>query len=118
MLEYMEAGTLKDKLNRLERLKVDLDNRPILPCDEIIRYTYNILCGLEYLHSNRIIHMDLRSPNILLSFDGAAKISDFGISKELDILFTRSGFNTLDIGNIYWRAPELIDVKKELLELS
>lgn len=36
---------------------------------------------MHFLHSRRIIHMDLKSPNILLSSNGTAKIADVGLAR-------------------------------------
>ena len=37
--------------------------------------------GLCFLHARRIVHFDLKSPNILLARDGTAKIADVGMAK-------------------------------------
>lgn len=39
---------------------------------------------MNYLHHNQIIHRDLKTDNILVSNDNLIKISDFGVSKQID----------------------------------
>ncbi|KAF0538224.1 glycosyltransferase family 2 protein [Gigaspora margarita] len=50
---------------------------------ELIKIATEITLGLEYLHSNGIVHRDLHSKNILIN-DGKALITDFGISRQLN----------------------------------
>ena len=40
----------------------------------------NIARGMEYLHKNRIIHRDLKTPNIIVGSDWSVQITDFGSS--------------------------------------
>ena len=41
----------------------------------------DMLRGLHFLHAKRIVHMDLKSPNILLTRHGQAKLADVGLAK-------------------------------------
>ncbi|KAL4419356.1 hypothetical protein ABPG77_001583 [Micractinium sp. CCAP 211/92] len=61
--------------------------------------------GLTYLHSRRIIHFDLKSPNILLARDGTAKISDVGMAK---IMAREYSGVTGNVGTLAWAAPEML----------
>lgn len=58
--------------------------------------------GMEYLESKRLVHRDLAARNILVSEDGVAKVSDFGLTK-LDR-------KTLDNAKVpvKWTAPEAL----------
>ena len=46
-------------------------------------YTYQILCGLEYLHGKGVVHRDIKGENILIDGYGVAKLADFGCCKSL-----------------------------------
>ncbi|KZP29973.1 kinase-like protein [Athelia psychrophila] len=64
--------------------------------------------GLEYLHSQRVLHGDLKCGNILVSDAGRACLADFGFSTAKDsnsVLVTAS--STKGAGTLAWTAPEL-----------
>jgi mitogen-activated protein kinase 1/3 len=46
--------------------------------------TYNILCGLKYLHSAEVLHRDLKPANVLINDDCSVKICDFGLSRSVE----------------------------------
>ena len=57
------------------------DNSIVLTPANIKSYTLQTLLGLEYLHSNWILHRDLKPNNLLMNRDGILKIADFGLAK-------------------------------------
>ena len=73
--------------------------------DTIIRISCEIAIGMHYLHSQGIVHLDLKSTNILLDADLNVKISDFGLSKTIDSI---SRSITPLVGTIPWAAPEFL----------
>ncbi|DBA77294.1 TPA: hypothetical protein ACH3X2_000816 [Trebouxia sp. C0005] len=62
----------------------------------------DIAKGLAYLHSRKIIHLDLKSHNILLGRGGVAKIADVGLAK----IMRTSGTRASAAGTFDWAAPE------------
>jgi c-src tyrosine kinase len=66
-------------------------------------YFYSDTCsGMEYLESRKVVHRDLAARNVLISEEGVAKVSDFGLAREENF--------TLEGGKlpIKWTAPEAL----------
>jgi serine/threonine protein kinase len=78
--------------------------------DAIPHFTRQILLGLQYLHSNGVIHRDLKGANILVSVDGTIKLADFGLSKIIDSTCICEEMTPLR-GTPYWMAPEMLGCK-------
>ena len=74
-------------------------------------FTKQILEGLDYLHTNNVIHLDLKARNVLIDADNVLKLADFGLSMRLrDDICTSRQFNTCK-GTYTHMAPEMIDTK-------
>ena len=110
----MLLGSLKSKLEiQARQLTVtDQQTQPVLPEGLILKFTMEMACGLEYLHQQKIVHRDLRSPNVLISSTETAKLADFGLSKKLEAVVRTAGDYTPDVGNAYWRAPEVMNTEE------
>ncbi|KAF9454354.1 kinase-like protein, partial [Macrolepiota fuliginosa MF-IS2] len=85
-----------------------LKSNPDIPCNPLI---YDIILGLEYLHSENVIHGDLKGLNILVNNSGRACITDFGL---LTIWSDKTLGFTVTIGTHVnhidcWSAPELLE---------
>ncbi|KAI8375255.1 kinase-like domain-containing protein [Choanephora cucurbitarum] len=76
-LEYTANGEIEWR---------DENEKPIMTVQDARRIFRDIVCGLDYLHYQGIIHRDIKPANLLLSHDGIAKISDFGVSYYNDLL--------------------------------
>jgi len=70
IMEYVPGGSLASLLNEFGALD-------IAPTQ---RYIRDILRGLVFLHSNDVIHQDIKPHNVLLMIDGQCKLTDFGAS--------------------------------------
>jgi len=81
--------------------------------ERIVRiYLYQIVRGLAYIHSKKVIHRDLKCANILINGDAQIKISDFGASKQLDKTVEEDSeckepACTSMKGSPFWLAPEI-----------
>ena len=102
-LEYVPGGSVAAMLNSYGKLKEPL----------IRNFVRQILSGLSYLHSKDIIHRDIKGANVLVDNKGNIKISDFGISKRVEVsnlgnpakgISNRSSLQ----GSVFWMAPEVV----------
>ncbi|KAJ7145906.1 kinase-like domain-containing protein [Mycena epipterygia] len=72
---------------------------------DVNRLLLQIAQGLQYLHSQGIVHGDLRGRNILITTDWTVRLIDFGLSRSFDA----SRRTSKEGGSLRWMAPELID---------
>ncbi|KAJ6977471.1 serine/threonine/tyrosine-protein kinase HT1-like [Populus alba x Populus x berolinensis] len=97
--EYLAGGSLKKFLHQQEPYSV--------PLDLVLKLALDIAHGMQYLHSQGILHRDLKSENLLLGEDMSVKVADFGISCLESHCGNAKGFT----GTYRWMAPEMIKEK-------
>ena len=68
-------------------------------------YAFQLLCGLCYLHSNRIMHRDMKPGNLLINRSGFLKICDFGLARMFSLHPRRY---TKEVVTLWYRPPELL----------
>ncbi len=74
VFEYVQGETLKQRIDRLGRL----------PLDEAAAYGIEVGRGLAAAHARKLVHRDVKPQNVLIDPEGRAKVTDFGIARELE----------------------------------
>lgn len=94
VMRYVTGGSLEEMLR---------DGS--LPTDEVLRIGEAIAQALDYAHDNKIIHLDLKPPNILLDSSQAPYLADFGLATALD---PQGQARNPGSGTLLYMAPEQI----------
>ncbi|XP_071444289.1 serine/threonine-protein kinase stk11 isoform X1 [Hetaerina americana] len=97
VLEYC-VGVLQEMLESTPHKK--------LPIWQAHGYFCQLVDGLEYLHSQGVVHKDIKPGNLLLSLDGTLKISDLGVAEMLDMFAEEDTCHTGQ-GSPAFQAPEI-----------
>ena len=74
VFEYVEGETLKQRIARLGPLDTQ----------EALAYAIEIARGLTVAHARNMVHRDIKPQNVLIDAEGRAKLTDFGISRQLE----------------------------------
>jgi serine/threonine protein kinase len=97
VMEYLPKGSLYDVLS----------TEKALPWSTRSQIALDMSIGLAFLHTENILHQDLKSLNVLLDNHYRAKLADFGLSKiKLESSRTTS-MPAQSVGTLPWKAPEL-----------
>ncbi|KAM4807921.1 tyrosine-protein kinase JAK3 [Rhinophrynus dorsalis] len=97
IMEYLPNGSLREYLPK---------NRDGLVSHQLLLYAYQICKGMLYLGSQRYVHRDLASRNVLVESRNHVKIGDFGLTKILPQ--DKEYYVVRERGEspIFWHAPE------------
>jgi len=100
------------KIPRMEKtLLTDLKEKRAKKClyteKEIVQHFYSLVCGIEYLHSKRIYHGDIKPDNLLLDAQGNLKVTDVGVAKHFEE--EESGqIISKELGACQYLSPEIL----------
>lgn len=112
VMELIQGKTLKE---------IIIEEKGPLPWKWSINVAIQIASALEMAHRNNIVHRDIKPHNIIITEDGIAKVTDFGIAKAVSNS-TITAFGTT-IGSVHYFSPEharggFTDAKSDLYSLG
>ncbi|KAJ8012453.1 hypothetical protein DPEC_G00042940 [Dallia pectoralis] len=74
--------------------------------DDVVGYIIQVLQGLDYLHNRRILHLDIKPENIIITYMNVVKIIDFGSAQTFNPLFLKQ-FSP-PVGTLEYMSPEML----------
>ncbi|BAT74052.1 hypothetical protein LR48_Vigan464s001600 [Vigna angularis] len=89
-------------------LKKHMDSSPEFAKDlrQVKMFLYQILCGIAYCHSHRVLHRDLKPQNLLIDRStNSLKLADFGLARAFGIPVRTF---THEVVTLWYRAPEIL----------
>ncbi|XP_047311579.1 serine/threonine-protein kinase STY13-like [Impatiens glandulifera] len=98
VVEYLAGGTLKTYLIKNRRRK--------LPFKVVHQIALDLARGLSYLHSEKIVHRDVKTENMLLDKTRTVKIADFGVAR---VEASNPNDMTGETGTLGYMAPEVLN---------
>ncbi|XP_071086198.1 serine/threonine-protein kinase Nek11-like [Haliotis cracherodii] len=96
--EYCDGGDLDIKIGDCKKSKTTFDEKSILD------WLVQLLLAVQYMHSRRVLHRDLKTRNIFIR-NNMVKIGDFGISR---ILMGTTDMASTFTGTPYYMSPEVL----------
>jgi serine/threonine protein kinase len=87
-------------------LKKHMEARGLpLPPQLVKSYLYQMLSGLTFCHTHRVLHRDLKPQNILIERDGSLRLADFGLARAFGLPIKTY---THEVVTLWYRAPEIL----------
>ena len=83
---------------------MDANGGPLRPI-VVKSYLYQMLAGLCYCHTHRVLHRDLKPQNLLIDKSGAVKLADFGLARAFGLPIKTY---THEVVTLWYRAPEIL----------
>ncbi|XP_061162468.1 serine/threonine-protein kinase NLK-like isoform X1 [Saccostrea cucullata] len=104
-IDFFQEVYVITQLMQSDLHKIIVSPQP-LTSDHVKVFLYQILRGLKYLHSARVLHRDIKPGNLLVNSNCVLKICDFGLARieEPD----ESIHMTQEVVTQYYRAPEIL----------
>ncbi|MBI4863892.1 MAG: protein kinase [Candidatus Riflebacteria bacterium] len=99
VMEYLRGKTLKELIH--ERYEIEKSS---VNAEESVQISLDVARALEYIHSRRIYHRDIKPGNIYVTEEGVSILMDFGIAKVVDET-TLTAVGTL-MGTPLYMSPE------------
>lgn len=97
IMEYVRGGSVRDLIERAEKL----------PIDVALAIGYFVARGIDYVHQHQVLHLDVKPANILLTPAGVVKVADFGLARLID----QTGLNRdrrTPVGTPLYMSPEQV----------
>jgi tRNA A-37 threonylcarbamoyl transferase component Bud32 len=111
VFEYVEGETLKQRINRIGALDAQ----------EALAYAIEIARGLTVAHARKMVHRDIKPQNVLIDAEGRAKLTDFGISRQLEqdgMTATGRVLGTTDYVSPEQAMGRLVDQRSDIYSLG
>ena len=112
VMELIEGRTLSDYIKE----------QGAMPYPKVIALSKQIAAALSFAHKNHIIHRDVKPHNVMITPNGTAKITDFGIAKAVNAATIVDNTDGI-IGSVHYFSPEqarggYVDEKSDIYSLG